>query len=98
MTIYTTNVQVDVRNTNSVGGEAPAAHVINQLLERSGTARGIALDGSGSGSSFPVRVDASDLSDADERLTETFRPRLVDGVDYAISWTLPRAAHGGFFD
>ncbi|MBA4505353.1 hypothetical protein H0H28_08495, partial [Corynebacterium sanguinis] len=50
------------------------------------------------GDTFPVKVEAANVNDADDRLNDTFRPRLVDGVDYAISWTLPRTATGGFFD
>lgn len=104
MTHYTSIVSVDVRNTDEafapVAGENAAAYVIDQLIEGAGSARGISVDGdrSGDGADFPVTVEAADINDADTRLTETFRPRRVEGVDYAISWTLPRSANGGFFD
>ncbi|EEI17413.1 hypothetical protein M3A76_10100 [Corynebacterium sanguinis] len=102
MTTYTTNVEVDVRNVDeaaaTVNTSSAAAFVFEQLIQRAGTFGAISAAGDATGDTFPVKVEAANVNDADDRLNDTFRPRLVDGVDYAISWTLPRTATGGFFD
>ena len=102
MATYATNVSIHVRNIDdsvaSAAGANPADFVIEQLLDTTGSSRGISINGENTGNNFPVVVEAADINDADTRLSETFRPRRVDGVDYAISWTLPRSANGGFFD
>lgn len=102
MATYATNVSIDVRNIDDsiapAAGTNPAEFVIDQLLKTTGSGRGISVNGKNTGNNFPVIVEADDINDADARLSETFRPRRVDGVDYAISWTLPRSANGGFFD